>query len=126
MINGYNAYNMYKEQSVNTMTPSEMILTLYDEAVKRINRGKLAKQNGDFAFFEKEVDRAIEIINYLDVNLDNKYEVSGNLHSLYEYMIYNLKRAKIGRKDEPLDEIIPFIKELRETFSQASKIAAKQ
>ncbi len=126
MINGYNAYNKYKEQSVNTMTSSEMLLTLYDEAVKRINRAKLSKQNGDFEFFEKDVERAREIVSYLDVSLDNKYPVSQNLHSLYEFMIYNLKRAKIGRNEEPLDEIVPLLKDLRDTFQQAAIIAAKQ
>ena len=30
----HNAFQQYKEQSVSTMTPSELLLLLYDELVK--------------------------------------------------------------------------------------------
>ena len=59
-------YQQYKEQSVNTMTSSEMLILLYDEALKRLSRSELALKNENFALFEASIDRVTAIIRYLD------------------------------------------------------------
>ena len=94
-----NGYQHYKEQSVNTMTPGELMMLLYDELVKRLLRCGLA--------------------------LDNKYPISGNLHQLYEYFCYELQRVKIGRNKEELEKVKPMIMELRDTFREADKKASE-
>ena len=39
---GPQGYQQYKEQSINTMTPGELLMLLYDELVKRGARAELA------------------------------------------------------------------------------------
>ena len=41
-----NGYQQYKMQSVNTMTRSEMLLLLYDELIKRLNRAQQNSEHG--------------------------------------------------------------------------------
>lgn len=125
-MNNVKGYNQYKEQSVTTMTNIEMLITLYDEAIKRLNRAKLANDNERFDLHENEIERAKDIIAYLDQTLDRQYPISVNLHSLYEFMTFEITRAKISRKNDIIDEIIPMLSELRESFIQANKIASKQ
>lgn len=116
-----NGYAQYKEQSVNTMTKGEMLNLLYDEVVKRLKRSKIALQEEKFEIFESEVERAKEIISYLVSSLNRKYPISANLAQLYDYFNFCLSRAVAGRKEEPIDEVIPFVIELRDSFKEADK-----
>ena len=54
-------FQQYKEQSIDTMTPGELLLTLYDELVKRLTRAEIALEKGDYEVMEQSVQRATEI-----------------------------------------------------------------
>lgn len=114
-------YQQYKAQSVNTMTPGELLMVLYDELVKRVGRAELALGKQDYALFEASITRSIEIVEYLDDTLDQKYEISHELHRLYDYFTYILGRIKIGRNAELLAKVKPQITEMRDTFREAQK-----
>ena len=114
-------FQQYKEQSVNTMTQSELLLLLYDELFKRLTQAELALGKENWPLFDASVQRAIEIIDYLDATLDKNYPISKNLAQLYEYFTYELGRAKIGRRKEVLTHVKSMVGELRDAFRQAQK-----
>ena len=118
---GTNAYQHYKEQSINTMTQGELLLMLYDELIKRLLRCDLALAKKDWALFDECVDRSLKIIDYLDDCLDRQYPISRELHRLYDYFSYELYRIKAGRNKKELDRIRPMIMELRDSFRIADK-----
>ena len=111
-------FQQYKEQSVNTMTQGELLLLLYDELVKQ---AELALNQKSYELFEASVQRGIDITQYLSDTLDPQYEISHELDRLYEYMIYELGRAKIGRHLEPLAHVKSMAGELRESFREAQR-----
>ncbi len=117
-------FQQYKEQSIDTMTQSELLLTVYDELVKRLTRAELALQKGDYALMEASVDRSTEIIKYLDSTLDRSYEISSNLAQLYEYFTYELVRVKIGRNATELQRVKTMVSELRDSFRIAAANSA--
>ena len=119
-------YQQYKPQSLNTMTPGELLLLVLDELVKRLMRGDLALQQQDYELFEASIDRCIAIVRYLDDTLDRKYEISRELHRLYEFFSYDLNRIKIGRNKTELDRLSPLIVDLRDTFRIAERNVAEQ
>ena len=119
-------YQQYKQQSVNSMTPGELLLLLYDELVKRATMASIALNKEDFATFESAVQRCIDIINYLDETLDHKYPISHDLSRLYEYFTYQLGRIKIGRNKKELEQLRPMLAEMRDTFHAAEKNSAAQ
>ena len=109
-----NPYKQYKEQSIMTMTPGELILVLYEECIKSLNKAIYyieEEKNNDEA--EKLIKKTQRIIHYLDGILDYKYEISTNLHLLYDYFI--------RKRTEVIKPLIPMIEELRSAFSQAEK-----
>ena len=114
-------YQQYKQQSVNSMTPGELLLLLYDELVKRATMASIALDKGDFPAFEAAVQRCADIVNYLDETLDRKYPISHDLSRLYEYFTYQLGRIKIGRNKTELEKLRPMLAELRDTFHMAEK-----
>ncbi len=116
-----NSYQHYKEQSINTMTQGELLLLLYDELIKRLVRGDLALKKKDYPTFEAAIDRCMDILRYLDDTLNWEYALSGDLHRLYDYFLYELNRVKIGRNQTELDKIRPMLEDLRDTFRTAEK-----
>ena len=116
----------YKAQSLTTMTQGELLNLLLDELVKRLLRGDLALGQGDMPLFEASMDRCIDIVRYLDDTLDRKYEISFQLHRLYDFFCYDLNRIKIGRNQAELDRLRPMITDLRDTFRTAERISAEE
>lgn len=117
-------FQQYKEQSIDTMTPGELLLTLYDELMKRLTRAEIALEKGDFEVMEQSVQRATEIIRYLDGTLDRSYEISKNLAQLYEYFTYELVRVKVGRNATELQRVKKMVSELRDSFRTAAANSA--
>lgn len=114
-------YQQYREQAINTMTPGELLLLVYDELIKRLTQAELSLAKEDYPTFEAAVDRSVAIVHYLDDTLDHKYPISGQLTRLYEYFCYELSRVKSGRNKTELERVKHMAGELRESFRQAEK-----
>ncbi|QIB68412.1 flagellar export chaperone FliS [Aminipila butyrica] len=118
-------YQQYKTQSVETMTKGEMLILLYDEINKRLLRAGAYLEKEQLDLFEADIQRAIDIINYLAKSLDRKYPISAELYRLYDFMTVQLTRVKSGRNIKLAEEILPLVKELRESFKEADRITKK-
>ena len=119
-------YQQYKQQSVGSMTPGELLLLLYDELVKRATMASIALDKGQFDAFEAAVDRCTDIVNYLDETLDRQYPISQDLSRMYEYFTYQLGRIKIGRNKKELERLRPMLADMRDAFHTAEKAIAQE
>ena len=106
---GFREYRDQREQTINAMSPGELLLLLYDELVKRLMRAELALKKPDYDLFEADIDRSLEIIRYLDDTLDRQYSVGRDLARLYDFFGYELNRVKT------------MVIELRDSFREAEK-----
>lgn len=120
-----NGYDQYKAQSINTMTSGELLLLLYDELVKRLLRAELALDQENYELFDQSVTRSKEIIQYLDDTLDRQYPISAELSRLYEFFEYQLIRVSVSRKKSILQELRPYIEDLRSSFREAEKTSGR-
>jgi len=120
------AYNQYKENSIFTSTPEELTFMLYNGLVKFIMQAQLAIDEKQIEKANNSILRAQAIISELQSTLDSKYEISENLMLLYDYMNDKLIDANINKDIKILDEVLGFAKEIRDTWSQAMKIAKKE
>jgi len=116
-------YEQYKEQSVMTMTPSEMLLLVYDELLKRLMRAEIALDAQDYDLFNVSIQKSKEIVRYLKDSLNYEYSISYELRRMYDFFGFELSRIEAGRKKETIAEIRPLVKELRDTFEEAGKRA---
>lgn len=119
-----NGYQQYKQQSVDTMTSGEMLILLFDGAVRNVTSAGLSLDRGDFATFETAVDKADKIIRYLSATLNMEYPISRDLYRLYDYFLYQLSRLRAGRNKEITQELRKMLMELRDTFKEADRIAS--
>ncbi len=121
-----NGYQQYKQQSVDTMTSGEMLILLFDGAVKNITLAELALQKQNYAEFDVAITKTDKIIRYLRATLNMQYPISRDLDRLYEYFLYLLTRLRAGRKQEIITELKGHLVDLRDTFKEADRIAANQ
>ena len=125
-MNMMNGYQQYKQQSVETMTSGEMLIMLFDGAIKNLTAADFALQKENYPLFDVAVEKTEKIIRYLRATLNMKYDISKELDRLYEYYLYLLMRLKAGRKPEIIAELKEHMTELRDTFKEADRIAANQ
>ena len=118
-----NPYQKYQQQSVMTMTPGEMLTRLFDELIKQLSAFKEYNSQKDYAQANDALQRAQRILRHLDATLDRQYEVSHGLSALYDYFIRRTVEANLRKDDAPIDEILPMVTELRDSFIQADRLA---
>ncbi len=116
-------YQKYQQQSVMTMTQGEMLTKLYDEIIKQLSAAKqfIAQENPEEV--NKALQKAQRILAHLQVTLDWKYEVSESLDALYDYFIRRIIDANLHKDEAPIEEVLPMITDLRETFIKADRTA---
>ncbi len=119
-----NGYQQYKQQSISTMTKSEMLILLYDESIKRLALAQIALEKENYEQFEDSVTRTEKIIRYLSSILDRKYAISSDLYRLYDYFLFQLGRLRAGRNKEIIGELKQKISELRDTFKEADRLSS--
>jgi len=119
----YNPYVSYKKQSVATMTPVELVIKIYDECEKQLNRAIRFIEDKDFESAHNSLDKSGQLINALRSVLDmNVSDISGNLDSLYEYFFVKIMLADNRKDIKIINEILPQINELRDAFTQISRL----
>jgi len=106
----------YQENQVYTATKEELILMLYDGALKFIRGAGYALEESNIPQLGYNILRAQKIIHYLDMtlNLDEGKEIAENLTKLYDYINRRLFDGQRQKSAEPLEEAIKIIETLRE------------
>lgn len=121
----FNAYNQYKENSINTASPEELTLMLYNGLIKFIMRGIDCIEKKNMEDANNNIIRAQDIVQEFINTLDMRYEISGNLNSIYDYMLRRLIAANVSKDKVILEEVLEFAKILRDTWEEAMKQAKK-
>jgi len=117
------AYNQYKENSVYTSTPEELTLMLYNGLVKFIMLALAGIDESDMEKANNNIIRAQDIVLHFQATLDMKYEVSTGLDLLYDFMYRHLLEANIKKDKTMLEDVLGLVKDLRDTWQQAMKLA---
>jgi flagellar protein FliS len=127
-----NALSSYKETRIKTAGQGQLILMLYDEAVKQLDRalellelnanGK--KEPGRIEQIGKAIMKTEEIITELTVSLDFEKggEISKNLFALYTWFNRELLEVNITQNTERLVKVRDMMNDLRSAWHE---IAAK-
>lgn len=114
-------YEKYRQSSVQTSTPAQLLLMLFDGAIRFVNAGLEGIRHQDIQKSNLNFGKAQSIMSELMSTLDPSFEVSKGLFGLYEYINHLLIEANVKKMVEPAEEALGYITELRETWSQAAK-----
>lgn len=119
-------YDKYRQSSVQTSSPSQLVVMLYDGAIRFARTGIEGLKQSDYEKTSLNLGKAQTIISELMSTLDNTIEISKGLYSMYEYTNHLLVQANIQKQPDKAEEAIGYLTDLRDTWIQASKIAVSQ
>lgn len=121
-----NPYKQYQQNSINTATPEELTLMLYNGSIKFIKLAKISMKDNDIQETNNNLVKSQNIIDELNGTLNMDYELSEGLRSLYVYIKEQLVEANIRKNPKALDEILPIIEEMRDTWKEAMVVAKEE
>jgi len=116
-------YKNYKNMSINTMTKGEQLVLLFDKAVQRMVAANVLLDENKINEAEILINKTVDIFNYLMVCLDRDYDISSDLMTMYSFINGELLKGKIKKDKSYIDGVLPIVKELRDTWAEAEKIA---
>ncbi|MCD6257130.1 flagellar export chaperone FliS [Candidatus Aerophobetes bacterium] len=110
----------YREMEIKTSSPAKLILILYNEAIKCLNRAKEKIKVKNVEESNDLLIRAQKIIRELMCSLNLKVgEIATRWYSLYEYIYYRLIQANLQKDVQVIDEALDLLKPLRDAWIKA-------
>lgn len=113
----------YQKHNVNGASPVQLIVMLYDGALRLMEQGRHAMSHGDLQRQNQCLQKAQRIIVELMSTLDMERggEIAKNLFALYGYVLNELVSANVEDQPEPIERSIKVISELREGWAQIER-----
>ena len=131
-----NALSTYKETRIKTASQGQLIIMLYNEAVRQLDQalalmGLNDSGKKDPARIEKigkAVVKTQEIVSELMVSLDFEQggDIARNLFSLYTWFNRELMEANIGQDAQRLSAVRNLIDDLRNTWQEVVATSAAE
>jgi flagellar secretion chaperone FliS len=117
-----NPYQSYQTNAVNTASPGELTLMLYNGCLKFINQARKAIEEKNIEQKNINLQKAQRIIQELMVTLNMDYEVSKNMMAMYDYIHRRLIEANLKNDLDILSEVEGYVTEFRDTWKQVIQL----
>lgn len=113
----------YQKNAVNGASPLQLVIMLYDGALRFLEAGKHAMQQGDLERQNHNLQKAQRILMELTACLDMEQggEIARNLFALYSYCLNELVTANVEDRPEPIDVCCRILSDLRESWAELER-----
>jgi flagellar secretion chaperone FliS len=120
---GLNPWTSYRQIATQTAPPGQLVLMLYEGAIRFLERAKLGFAKEDPAEFHQTIHnnvlRAQDIIRELNLslNLEAGGQLAETLRRLYDYMDWRLNQANLRKELDGIEEVIGRLTVLRDAWA---------
>ena len=113
-----NPYAAYNNSKIQTATPAELTLLLYEGAIKFTNIAIVAMEKNDVQKAHANIMKTEKIIEEFQATLDHKYPVAKDFEAVYSYLLKRLFDANIRKDPEILEEVLRHLRTMRDTWKE--------
>ncbi len=113
-----NPYAAYNNSKIQTATPAELTLLLYEGAIKFTNIAIVAMEKNDVQKAHDNIMKTENIIEEFQATLDHKYPVAKDFDAVYSYLLKRLFDANIRKDPEILEEVLKHLRTMRDTWKE--------
>ncbi|WFS63735.1 flagellar export chaperone FliS [Pseudodesulfovibrio thermohalotolerans] len=119
-----NPAKAYLATQVETTTQGELLLMLYEAAIKFLKRAKREIDNKDYAKKGIYISKAMAIIHELSESLNKEKggDITPKLGQLYMFCTTQLVKANIRLDNKMIDDVIKILDGLRSAYAQVVPI----
>ncbi|MDR2826268.1 MAG: flagellar export chaperone FliS [Deltaproteobacteria bacterium] len=122
------AAHAYMQTNVSTTSPGELVVLLYDGAIKFLNQAKQLIAERNYAQKGIAISKAMDIINELSsvLNREKGGELAENLYKLYFWCNTRLAMANLKLDKDIIDSVIKVLSGLRSAYAQIQSLPEAQ
>jgi flagellar protein FliS len=116
-------YQAYQHNAVTTAAPEQLVVMLFDGALKFSRRAVAAYEARQLPQATQNISRMTSIVNELNASLDMEAggAIAENLRSIYTFINRHLIAAVRESDPHRVKQAANMLAELREAFAQAAK-----
>ena len=113
----------YKNVQVATCSPAQLVVLLYDGALRFTREAMVAMEARDRARAGERIGKAHAVLEELAATLDASQapELCDNLGGLYAFCMQRLLVANLEQRTAVLDEVVEVLQPLRDAFAQIAR-----
>jgi len=117
-------WDSYRKVATQTATPGQLVLMLYDGALKFMEKALNGFEHQDPKLFNQTINnnilRAQAIIHEMNASLNMQAggEVASNFRRLYNYFYRRLTLANRTKQKAPIQEVISHVRRLRHSWAE--------
>lgn len=122
MVHAGRAAQHYVQTQVRSSSPLELVVMLYDGALRSTAAALEAMARGDIKTRRDSISKALAIIGELQstLNLEQGGEIAGRLDALYSWMTDSLVEATVKQTPTPIQDVRRILETLREGWQQVA------
>jgi flagellar protein FliS len=127
MMNTYNM-NQYQQNQVNTASPEQILLMLYDGAIRFTRRAIAGIEENQPELRISGVSKTMAIIAEFSNSLNHDVggQIAEDLDALYHFMMRELTSANLNNDVKKLRTVEQLLMDLRLTWGEAVEINKKE
>jgi len=110
----------YMKTQIETATPLQLVVMLYDGAMENTRKAREAIVAGDVEKKTEAVDKLLAILGELQGTLDMERggEIATSLNALYTYFCEQVVTASVKLDPEPLDNVQTLLNGIRQAWQE--------
>lgn len=115
-------YATYANNKVLTASPADLVLMLYEGAIKFCNIAIVAVEEKDIEKAHKNIMKVQNIILEFQATLDYKYATAKDFNEVYTYLLQRLREANMKKDKEILEEVLKHLRTMRDTWKEVMQL----
>ncbi len=123
---GNNAFNVYKNNSVNYASKEQLLLMLVDGAVKFAKIAREALAEKDIRKSHENLVKVQDIFTELMVSLDQSSgDWAKEIYQVYDFIKTRLFEINLKKDVNMMEELMPVIESIRDTWYEAYEVSKR-
>ncbi len=116
-----NSYQQYKKHNVMMANPIELVVMLYNGAIKQLHLAEITIGNKDVEAANEHLQTAQDIIMELMMGLDLSYGIAQDLLKLYEFVHHEIVSINASKDASGITPIVNILSSLRDAWEQVRR-----
>ena len=115
-------YAAYANNKISTASPADLVLMLYEGAIKFCNIAIVAIENKDIEKAHNNIVKVQKIIEEFQITLDYKYATAKDFNEVYIYLLQRLREANMKKDVAILEEVLKHLRTMRDTWKEVMRL----
>lgn len=117
-----NGYAAYANSKIQTASPAELTLMLYEGSIKFCNIAIRGIEENDIQKAHTNIIKVENIILEFQSTLNHKYPIAKDFDNVYNYLKERLVEANMKKDKEILEEVLEHLRAMRDTWKEVMSL----